>query len=71
MNRLRKVGENIIRPWIKLLTKLAPWHFLIASIAEIGWGLIARNDNGEDDLVDGLIIGTDEFINKHLDKGAI
>jgi len=48
---------------IKLLVKIAPWQFLIASIREIGWG-ISVEDN--DEMVTGLVIGTDDFIDSHI-----
>ena len=50
---------------VKLLVKIAPWYFLIASIKEIGWGISMEN-NGE--MVEGLTIGTDDYIDRHVPK---
>jgi len=50
---------------VKLLVKIAPWHFLIASIRKIGWGISVETDG---EVVDGLVIGTDDYINRHINE---
>ena len=47
---------------VKLLVMIAPWCFLVASIKELGWG-ISIEDN---EIVEGLVIGTDEYIDRHI-----
>ena len=51
---------------IKLLVKLAPWYFLIASIGEMGWGVSVEGKG--DETVEGLVIGTDDYIDRHIPK---
>jgi len=51
---------------IKLLVKIAPLQFLIASIAEIGWDVAIE----ERDIVEGLVAGTDDYINRHIPEEA-
>lgn len=48
---------------IKLLVKIAPWSFLIASIKEIGWSIAIETDK---EIVEGLTIGTDDYIDRHI-----
>jgi len=48
---------------IGLLVKIAPMHFLIASIKEIGWGISVEDNRG---IVEGLVIGTDDYIDRHV-----
>ncbi len=48
---------------IKILVKLAPFQFLIASVAEIGWGISVED---KDEMVQGLVIGTDDYIDRHI-----
>ncbi len=53
---------------IKLLVKIAPWSFLIASLAEIGWGVVIEEGDNDEELVQGLVVGTEEYIKKHTEK---
>ena len=53
-----------MRILVRLLVKIAPWHFLIASIREIGWGISVEKGE-EDEIVQGLIMGTDDYIDRH------
>ena len=56
-----------IKGWlIGKLVKLSPWHFLIASVAAVGWGVSVDEDS---EVVQGLIIGTEEYIEKQLGGG--
>ena len=47
---------------IKFLVKIAPWYFLIASIERIGWGIVVEDT---DEIVRGLVIGTDDYLESH------
>ena len=47
---------------IKFLVKLAPWHFLIASIKVIGWDVAVEDE----EIVQGLVIGTADYIDRHI-----
>ncbi len=47
---------------IGLIVRLAPMHFLIASVSAMGWGISLETDF---DLVEGLVIGTDDYIDRH------
>ncbi len=47
---------------IQLIVRLAPMHFLIASVSAMGWGISFETDF---DLVEGLVIGTDDYIDRH------
>lgn len=47
---------------IKWLVKLSPLYFLIAAVNELGWSISVYTDT---ETVDGLIIGTEDFIEKH------
>lgn len=48
---------------VKFLVKIAPLHFLIASIGEMGWGVAIEDDR---EMVEGLVIGTDDYIDRHI-----
>ena len=48
---------------IRLLVKIAPWDFLVASISEIGWDVAIETDTK---IVEGLTIGTSEYMDRHL-----
>ncbi len=50
---------------IKLLVRLAPLEFLVASIAFMEWTIAFNEDKG---LVDGLIIGSDKFVDKYTTR---
>jgi len=54
-----------MRLLVKFLVKVAPWEFLIASIKEIGWGISIETDS---EVVDGLTIGTDDYIDRHINE---
>ena len=49
---------------IKLLVKITPLHFLLASIKEIGWSVVLKEDG---EFVDGLVIGTKDYIERHAE----
>ena len=50
---------------IKLLVKICPLHFLIASVAEMGWDVCMKNTT-DGDIVEGLVVGESQFINRYL-----
>ena len=50
---------------VKLLVRIAPMHFLIASIEAMGWGISVETDK---EMVEGLVIGDDDFIERHIPK---
>lgn len=52
----------IIRWLLTLLVRLSPLYFLITAVNEIGWSIVVDTDS---ETVEGLIIGTDTFIEKH------
>ena len=52
----------ILRALVKLLVKISPIHFLIASVGEMGWDVAIENDR---EIVEGLTIGTEEYIDRH------
>ncbi len=47
---------------IGLIVRLAPMHFLIASASAMGWGMAVETSK---ELVEGLVIGTDDYIDRH------
>ena len=56
----------MLRYVLRLLVKISPWHFLIASVGEIGWGISIEEDK---EIVEGLVIGTDDYIDRHIPEG--
>ena len=48
---------------VRLLVKIAPWSFLLAAIREIGWDIAVKDD---EEIVQGLVIGTEEYIDRHI-----
>ena len=50
---------------IRFIVWFAPMHFLIAAVAAMGWGISLESDF---DLVEGLVIGTDDYIDRHTGK---
>ena len=56
---------KILMGLVTLLVRVAPLHFLIASIGEIGWSVSVEKDG---EMVEGLTIGTDEYIDRHTPK---
>jgi len=51
---------------VKLLVKIHPLCFLIASVHEMGWGVAVEKDR---DICEGLVIGTDDYIDRHIEEG--
>jgi hypothetical protein len=51
---------------IKLLVRIAPFDFLVASVLEMGWDIAVPKGEGGD-AVPGLVVGNDEYIEKILD----
>ncbi len=49
---------------VRFLVKIHPMHFMVASITEMGWGISVEDE--EDDTVQGLVIGTEGFIDRHI-----
>lgn len=49
---------------IKQIARLHPWAFLVASISIIGWDIVVKGN--KDDRVEGLVIGTSEYIDRIL-----
>ena len=56
---------KILLAIVRLLVKISPYHFLIASVKELGWGVSVETDR---EMVEGLVIGTDEYIDRHIPK---
>ena len=50
---------------IKLIVKLSPLDILLASVAEMGWGVSICDKQNDDDLIQGLVVGTHEFMDEH------
>ena len=46
---------------VKLLVKISPLHFLLASVKEMGWGVSVENKK----VVSGLVVGTKEFMERY------
>ena len=55
--------NRMIRFIVRLLARIAPWDCLIACIRESGWAVAIETDR---DSVEGLVIGTGEFIDRHV-----
>lgn len=53
---------------VKLLIRFAPLYFLIASVKYVGWSVYVDNMEG-DEIVEGMIIGTSEFIDRYAKRG--
>lgn len=51
---------------IKQIARLHPWAFLVASISIIGWDIVVKGK--KDDRVEGLVIGTREYVDNILKK---
>ena len=50
---------------IRQLVRLVPWDFLAVSITELGWDIAVEDA----DELEGLVIGTEDYIDRHiLDK---
>lgn len=47
---------------VKLLVWISPWDFLVTSITEMGWEISVKKGR-----VQGLVIGTEEYVNGILD----
>ena len=52
---------------IRLLVKISPMYFLISAVREMGWGVSIEGDR---ELVEGLTIGTDDYIDRHVKAGG-
>ncbi|MCK5019554.1 MAG: hypothetical protein KAS32_21015 [Candidatus Peribacteraceae bacterium] len=48
---------------VRLLVKINPLYFLIASVGEMGWGISVEEN---DELVEGLVIGIDAYLDRHI-----
>ena len=48
---------------VKLLVWFSPWDFLIASLSRVGWDVTVKGK--DDDVVEGLLVGTPEFIKRY------
>lgn len=51
---------------VKLLVKIAPLYFLIASVSEMGWNIAVEDS----EMVEGLTIGTNDYIDRHIPKAV-
>ncbi len=53
---------------VSLIVRLAPLPFLLAAVKELGWGVVVEDT---DEMVEGLVIGTQDYIGRHTeDKDA-
>ncbi len=55
----------IFRFLVKRLVSIDPHVFLLAAVRDLGWGVMLDE---KDEIVQGLVIGTDEWIEAH--RGA-
>ena len=55
----------MLRYVMHLLVRISPLHFLIASLSEMGWDVAIEKDK---EIVEGLVIGTEEYIDRHIPK---
>ncbi len=51
-----------MRYLIGLIVRLAPMHFLIAAASAMGWGIAVETSK---ELVEGLTMGNDKYIDRH------
>jgi hypothetical protein len=54
---------------IKLLVKISTFDFLIAAIQQLGWDVAVpkETDDDENELINGLIIGRTEYVERIID----
>ena len=49
---------------LRRLVRISPLHFLVSATAEMGWQIAVENGDSEE-MVQGLVVGTDDFIDRH------